>query len=90
MLIKIKNILFVIFFLSFIFYIVNYYFSEKNKILISKSRSSYTTEFMKDINELPVLKNNTSNIIIFKNDIENFKKKRKRRFWEYLISNTNE
>ena len=90
MLTKIKNIFFVIFFLSFVFFTSKYYFSEKNKILINKSRSSYTTEFMKDINELPVLENDTTNIIIYQNDIEDFKKKRKRRIWEYLISNTNE
>ena len=43
-----------------------------------------------NLNELPTLKNDTSNIIDYKNDIENFKKKRKKRFWEFLISNNNE
>jgi hypothetical protein len=41
-------------------------------------------------NNLPVLKNDTSNIIIYINDLEDFKKKRKKRFWEKLISNKNE
>ena len=39
---------------------------------------------------LPILENDTKNIIIYKNDIEEFQKKRKRRFWEGLISGKNE
>ena len=41
-------------------------------------------------NNLPVLKNDTNNIIVYMNDLEDFKKKRKKRFWEDLISNKNE
>ena len=41
-------------------------------------------------NNLPILKNDTSNIIVYINDLEDFKKKRKKRFWEKLISNKNE
>ena len=37
-----------------------------------------------------ILENNTENIIIYKNDLEEFKNKRKKRFWEKLISNLNE
>ena len=37
-----------------------------------------------------ILKNDTNNIIIYKDDIEKFKKKRKKRIWEELISNKNE
>jgi hypothetical protein len=39
---------------------------------------------------LPVLKNDTNNIIIYKKDLDEFKEKRKERFWEKLISNNNE
>ncbi len=39
---------------------------------------------------LPILKNDTKNIIIYKNGIEEFKKKRKKRFWEGLIFSKNE
>ena len=40
--------------------------------------------------DLPVLKSNTDNIITYKKDIEEFKKSRKKRSWEKLISNQNE
>ena len=87
MLKKIKNISFLFTLLIFIFLTTSYYFSDTNIIHINKSRSSYS---LKDKNNLPLLKNDTSNIIIYKTDLDDFKKKRKKRFWERLISNNNE
>ena len=87
MLKKIKNISFLFTSLIFIFLTTSYYLSYKNIIHINKSRSSYS---LKDKNNLPLLKNDTSNIIIYKTDLDDFKKKRKKRFWERLISNNNE
>ena len=57
---------------------------------MNKSRSSYSLLLREDIKNLPILKNDTNNIIVYKNDLEEFKKKRKVRFWEQLISNKNE
>mgnify|MGYP001414601719 FL=1 len=87
---KIKNIFFLITFISFIFLVTKYYFSEQNKILTNKSRSSYLVVSGNEKNNLPVLKNDTNNIIVYINDLEDFKNKRKKRFWEKLISDQNE
>ena len=87
---KIKNILFLISFFSFIFLITKHYFSEQNIIFTNKSRSSYLLALGANKNNLPTLKSDTNNIIIYKNDLEEFKKKRKKWFWEKLISNENE
>ena len=87
---KILNIFFLIFIFTFIFLIVKYYLSEKNIIFTNKSRSSYSVKINEDINNLPVLKNDTNNIIFYKDVLEKFKNKRKKRFWEKLISNLNE
>jgi len=84
---KIKNSLFLLIFLIFIFLILQYYFSENNIKFTNKSRSSYILKLDSDKLNLPLLKNNTKNVITYKNDIEEFKKKRKKRFWEKLISN---
>ena len=84
---KIINIFFLISFFIFIFLITKYYFSEKNLIFTNKSRSSYSLTSIKDENNLTLLKNDTNNIIVYKNDLEEFKNKRKKRFWEKLISN---
>ena len=87
---KIINIFFLISLFTFIFLITKYYFSEENLILTNKSRSSYTLESNNANDNLPILKNNTNNIIVYKNGLEEFKKKRKKRFWEKLITNQNE
>ena len=87
---KIKNILFLIIFFSFIFLVTKYYFSEQNEIFTNKSRSLYLMTLSDDKNNLPILENDTNNIIIYIDDLEDFKKKRKKRFWEKLISNNNE
>lgn len=87
---KIKSVFFITIFLTFIILITKYYFSEKNFVYTNKSRSSYTSKLNENNDNLPLLKNDTNNIIIFKNDLEKFKSKRKKRFWEKLISNKDE
>ena len=84
---KITNIFFLISFITFIFLVTKYYFSEQNIILTNKSRSSYSLMLSKYEINLPLLKNDTNNIIIYINDLEEFKNKRKKRFWEELITN---
>ena len=89
MLEKIKSVFFLISFFSLIFLVSRHYFSEQNIIYTNKSRSSYVIKTNKEDSNLPVLKNDTDDIIVYKNDLEEFKKKRKKRFWEKLISNDN-
>ena len=87
---KTLNIFFLISFFTFIFLITKHYFSEQNLIFINKSRSLYSLTLNKYENNLPVLKNDTNNVIIYKNELEEFKNKRKKRPWEKLISDLNE
>ena len=87
---KIKNIFFLISFFTFIFLVSRHYFSDQNIIFTSKSRSFYSWAQNKDNKNLPILVNDTNNIIVYKNDLEEFKKKKKERIWEKLISKENE
>ena len=84
---KIKNTLILTIFFVFLFFITRYYFSDQNVILMNKSRSTYSLMLSENTIGLPLLINDTKNIIDFKNDLEEFKNKRKKRFWEKLISN---
>ena len=86
---KVKNIFFLISLFIFILLVSKHYFSDQNVIFTNKSRSSYSWALNKDNKNLPILKNDTNNIIIYKNYLEEFKNKRKKRFWEKLISNEN-
>tara|TARA_B110000263_G_C15169724_1_gene446328 strand:- start:492 stop:755 length:264 start_codon:yes stop_codon:yes gene_type:complete len=82
---NIKEILylssFIVFFiLSFIFYT-----SENNVTSIQKTRAFHNAKLNDTINHLPLLKNDTSSIIEHSNDLENFKKKKKKfLFFELL------
>ena len=87
---KIKNIFFLIIFFNFVFFVTKYYFSEQNVIFTNKSRSSYLSTLNVDKNNLPVLKNDTINIIVYRDDLDDLNKKKKKWFWEKLISNKNE
>ena len=87
---KIQNILFFTSFLTFFFLVTKHYFSEENILRTNKSRTSYSLRVITDNKNLPILKNDTNNIIIYKNDLDEFNKKRKKRIWEGLISNKNE
>ena len=82
---KTKNIFFIISFFVFFFLIFEKYFSEKNIISTNKNRSSYSLSLLKNANKLPLLPNDTNNIITYKNDIEEFKENRKKYFWEKLL-----
>ena len=87
MFLKIKNVFFLVTFFIFVFFTTKHYLSDENIIFTNKSRSSYSLFNNKN---LPLLENDTNNIIIYKKDLDDFKKKRKERFWEKLISNNNE
>ena len=80
---RIKNIFFLIIFFNFVFFVTKYYFSEQNVIFTNKSRSSYLSASNDHKNNLQVLENDTSNIIVYTNDLED----KKKWFWEKLISN---
>jgi len=84
---KIANIFFLITFFIFIFLVSKHYFSEENFILTNKSRTSYSINLNEHDDNLPILKNDTNNIIVYIDDLEEFKNKRKIRIWEKLITN---
>jgi len=87
---RIKNSFFLIIIFIFIFMILKYYFSEQNIILTNQSRSSYETSLTYNTNELPVLRNDTNNILVYVSDLDAFKDKNKKRIWEkfYIKVNT--
>ena len=65
--------------------IVIFYFSEENIIATNKSRSSYAYELKFNLKDLPLIKNDTNNIIEYRNDIEVYKKKKKNyTFWNLI------
>ena len=78
MLKKIKYIFYLFSPITFIILISIYYFSDQNVKNTNKSRSLYSSEFFKDIKNLPLLKNDTENIVEYRDDVEIYKKKKKK------------
>ena len=85
MLKKIKNIFYLASFFIFIILTTKFYFSDKNIKETNKSRSLYSAKLNNNTQNLPLLKNDTNNIIEYINDIEIYKKKKKKyTFWDLI------
>ena len=77
--------LFTIFF--FIFIVINFYISENNIKRSNKIIFQYQNELDKQFSDLPIIKDDTKDIIEYTNEIEEFKNKKQRRFWDLLKTN---
>ena len=85
---KVKNIFYIIAFFIFIFLTVIFYFSDQNIKSINKSRALYPNKLNNDIQNLTLLKNDTTNIIEYRSDVEVYiKKKKNYTFWDLIKNN---
>jgi|TARA_B100002003_G_scaffold93232_1_gene86975 hypothetical protein len=71
----------------FIFFVIKFYLSENNIKWNNKVILQYNNELDKKFNNLPIIKNDTDNIIEYTNEIEEFKNKKQRKFWDLLKTN---
>ena len=82
---KVINLFFLLLFFIFTILTITFYFSDENIRKTNKFRSLYSINLNKMINNLPLLKNDTSDIAQYKNDVEIYKKKKKNYiFWGLL------
>jgi len=77
--------LFTIFF--FIFFVIKFYISENNIKRSNKIIFQYQNELNKQFSNLPIIKDDTNDIIEYTNEVEEFKNKKQRRFWDLLKTN---
>ena len=78
----VKLLAFIIFLLFFTL-VFNYYFSEKNLNRVINQRENIQTKMIKNTSDLPILRNNTKDVIEFNSGFENKDNERlKRSFWE--------
>ena len=82
---KIRNIFYLLSFFIFIVLTTIFYFSDKNVVKTNKSRTFYSVKLNEKTSNLPLLKNDTSDIIEYRNDIEAYKKNKKTYiFWDLI------
>ena len=83
---EIKNLIFVLIIIIFLFLIGKYYFSETNKKNSFRSLNNIDKKINKIAKNLPVLDDDTKNIIEYVEQ-SNTKKKKKFNFWKLLGNN---
>ena len=70
-----------------IFFVIKFYLSENNVKRSNNIILQYQNELDKKFNNLPIIKNDTDDIIEYTNEIEEFKNKKQRKFWDLLKTN---
>ncbi len=83
-----KSLYFLIILVFLIFIFISY-FSDENVKKILKNRYSTSTSINNAMNNLPILENNTNNIIEYNHESSDDNKVKKRFFWN-LLNNKNE
>jgi len=77
---KILVLLFILFFFSIV---LSHYFSEKNVNLVINNRKNLDSRTLEKVDNLPILLNDTKNVIEFNTSFEKLNKQNyKRNFWE--------
>ena len=86
MLKELKYFLYTITIIVFIFFVLNYYFSDKNIKNSYRSTKIFDSKVIKYTNTLQILESDTENIVEYaENNINN--KKKNYKFWELIIDN---
>tara|TARA_B100001248_G_C27325682_1_gene428900 strand:- start:260 stop:526 length:267 start_codon:yes stop_codon:yes gene_type:complete len=85
---KVFNFLLFSLIIIFMLSVFKYYTSSKNIVSKDYNRSNVDQILKEKISNLPVLKNDTNNVIVFNDSFENEMNegKKKRSFWELLKS----
>ena len=83
---ELKYFLYVITIISFIFFILNYYFSDENKKNFYRSTKIFNSKIVEYSKTLQILESDTENIVEYVENTFN-KDKKKYKFWELIIDN---
>ena len=82
---KVVNIIIFLFVVLFILSVFKYYLSNKNIQSTKLNRLNIDLILQEKINKLPVLANDTNNVIVFNDSLnEQMKDEKKRSFWDLL------
>jgi len=82
-----KEVKYLVYFLTiffFIFFVIKFYLSENNIKWSNKVILQYQNILNKKFINLPIVKDDTKDIIEYTSEIEDFKNKKKRKFWDLL------
>ena len=84
MLKEVKYVLYLLTIFFFIFFVIKFYLSENNIKWSNKVIFQYQNTLDKKFINLPIIKDDTNDIIEYTSEIEDFKNKKQRKFWDLL------
>ena len=84
---EVKNVVYLLTIFFSIFFVINFYLSENNIKRSNKVILQYQSELDNKFSDLPIIKSDTNDIIEYTNEIEKFKNKKQRKFWDLLPTN---
>ena len=84
---EIYKVIYFIIILLFVYLLFAIYFSEENIKKIKKNRINIENSFKDYLSNLPILENDTNDVIIYNSSEFLEKKIKKRKFWELLKKN---
>ena len=84
MLKEVKYVVYLLTIFFFIFFVIKFYLSENNIKWSNKVILQYQNILDKKFINLPIIKNDTNDIIEYTSEIEDFKNKKQRKFWDLL------
>ena len=87
MLKEVRNVVYLLTIFFAIFFVTKFYLSENNIKRSNKIIFQYQNELNKQFSNLPIIKDDTNDIIEYTNEVEEFKNKKQRRFWDLLKTN---
>ena len=87
MLKEVKYVVYLLTIFFSIFFVIKFYLSENNMKRSNRVILQYQNELNKKFNNLPIIKNDTNNIIEYTNEIDEFKNKKQRKFWDLIKTN---
>ena len=87
MLKEVKYVFYLLTIFFFIFFAIKFYLSENNIKRSNKIILQHEKELDNKFSDLPIIKDDTNNIIEYTNEIEEFKNKKQRKFWDLLKTN---
>ena len=87
MLKEIKYVVYLLTIFFSIFFVIKFYLSENNIKLSNKVMLQHQNELDKKFNNLPIITDDTNDIIEYTNEIKEFKNKKQRKFWDLLKTN---
>ena len=84
MLKEVKYVVYLLTIFFFIFFVIKFYLSENNIKWSNKVILQYQKTLDSKFIGLPIIKDDTNDIIEYTSEIEDFKNKKQRKFWDLL------